>query len=197
MSNTSRHRRSPDRRRRRWGATRAGVAIAVGGAMAATSISTFLPTGTASADPDDFEQLVLTIDPNAFDAAGDPTDFLGTLASEVDADLANTVFYPELNTISEQAICALDPSCTDTLTITPPTTGDDGFTVLEQFVSQDYLPTAVPLVLVPGLDGDLATIAGQLDSYFADTVFGPEIYTVAEQIISGLTTAADPAAFVP
>jgi len=150
----------------------------------------------AQATEDAFEQLVLQIDPTAFTAAGDPNDFIGTLASEIDSDLANTVFGPEVNTIAGQVSCLLDGTCTDLLS-TVPTTGDDGFTVLEQFLADDYLPTAAPLVLVPGLDADLATIAGQLDSYFADTTFGPEIFTIAEQIISGLMTAADPAAFVP
>src|SRR5271163_337024 len=50
-------------------------------------------------DEDAFEQLVLTIDPNAFTATGDPNDFLGALASQIDSDLANTVFGPEINTI--------------------------------------------------------------------------------------------------
>jgi hypothetical protein len=241
MSSKSRHRRIPDQRRRGLGATGAGVAIAVGGAMAAA----FVSMGTASADTGDdavtalaqavdttalaaaavpapaaaedavtqltqttdpsaatvdavaaqatldaWEQLVLDIDPNAFNSAGDPTDFLGTIASQIDTDLASTVFGPELNTLATQAICADNPTCEPTLVITPPTTGDDGFTVLEQFLTQTYFPTALPLEFAPGLDSDLATIAGDLDSYFAPTAFGPEIYTIAEQIISGLTSAA-------
>jgi hypothetical protein len=248
MSSKSRHRRIPDQRRRRWGATGTGVGIAVGGAMAAA----FVSMGTASADDldapaadddavtglaqaidpnaftaagvptdyidagaiaaavpaqatfDDFEELVLTIDPNAFNTTtGAPTDFIGTLASEIDSDLANIDFGTDvegtevtLNTIASQVSCLLDSTCTDLLS-TVPTTGDDGFTVLEQFLTQDYIPAAVPLVLVPGLDDDLATIAGQLDTYFDDSVFGPEIYTIAEYIIGALTTSADPAAFVP
>jgi hypothetical protein len=239
MSSKPRHRRTPDPHRRRWEITGTGVAIAVGGAMAAA----FVSTGTASADDllgpaggadavtqlvqttdltastaaavpaqatldavdpnasaaaavpaqatlDAFEQWVLAIDPNAFDAVGDPTDFLGTLGSQIDADLANTVFGPELNTLASQVFCAENPTCEPTLVITPPTTGDDGFTVLEQYLTQTYIPTALPLEFAPGLDADLATIASQLDSYFAPTVFGPEFFTIAEQIISGLTTAA-------
>ena len=220
MSSNPRHRRTPDQRRRQWGATGAGVAIAVGGAMAAA----FVSMGTASADDllgpaggadavtqlvqtvdpnasaaaavpaqatlDAFEQWVLAIDPNAFDAAGDPTDFLGTLGSQIDTDLANTVFGPELNTLATQVFCAENPTCEPTLVITPPTTGDDGFTVLEQFLTQTYIPSALPLEFAPGLDSDLATIASGLDSYFAPTAFGPEFFTIAEQIISGLTAAA-------
>jgi hypothetical protein len=150
----------------------------------------------AQATLDAFEQRALQIDPNAFTAAGDPNDFIGTIVSQIDTDLATTVFGPEVNTIAGQVSCLLDGTCTDLLS-TVPTTGDDGFTVLDQFLTQDYIPSALPLVLVPGLDSDLATIASQLDAYFADTVFGPEWFTIAEQIISGLTTAADPAAFVP
>jgi hypothetical protein len=138
---------------------------------------------------DAFEQWVLAIDPAAFDAAGNPTDFLGTLGSQIDTDLANTVFGPELNTLASQVFCAENPTCEPTLVITPPTTGDDGFTVLDQFLTQTYIPEIIPAVLAPGLDSDLATIASQLDSYFAPTVFGPEFFTIAEQIISGLTAA--------
>jgi hypothetical protein len=163
---------------------------------AVTDLAQAAAVPAQATDEDAFEQLVLTIDPNAFTAAGDPNDFLGTLASQIDSDLANTVFGPEINTIADQVSCLLASTCTDLLS-TVPTTGDDGFTVLEQFLAQDYIPTAVPIVLVPDLDNDLATIASQLDAYFADSVFGPEIFTIAEQIISGLTTAADPAAFVP
>jgi hypothetical protein len=217
MSNTPRHRRTTDRHRRRWTVAGTGLAIGVGGAMAAA----FVSTGTASADDDatalaqpidltaltaasipsdpaaaaavpaqatfdGFEQLVVTIDPNAFTAAGAPNDFLGTLASEIDSDLANTVFGPELNTISTQIICADNPTCEPTLLITPPATGDDGFTVLEQFLAQTYIPEVVPLVFVPSVDADLATIASQLDGYFAGTVFGPEWFTIASQIVAGL-----------
>jgi hypothetical protein len=280
MSSKPRHRRTPDQHRRRWEITGTGVAIAVGGAMAAA----FVSTGTASADDllgpaggadavtqlvqttdltastaaavpaqaaaeaavtqltqtidpsavtaaavaqltqtidpsavtaaavtqltqtidpsavtaaavpaatlDAWEQLVLTIDPSAFDATGNPTDFLGTIATQIDTDLATTAFGPELNTIAGQVSCliAVPPTCTDV--ITPPTTGDNGFTVLEQFLTQTYIPTALPLAFAPGLDADLATIASQLDAYFAPSVFGPEWFTIAEQIISGLTTAA-------
>jgi hypothetical protein len=140
----------------------------------------------AQATLDGFEQLVLTIDPNAFTAAGDPNDFLGTLASQIDSDLASTVFGPELNTIATQITCADTPACEPSLLITAPATGDDGFTVLEQFVAQTYVPEIIPAVLVPSLDSDLASIASQLDGYFAGTVFGPEWFTIAEQIIGGL-----------
>jgi hypothetical protein len=140
----------------------------------------------AQATLDAFEQLVLTIDPNAFTAAGDPNDFLGTLASQIDSDLASTVFGPELNTIATQITCADNPTCEPTLLITPPATGDDGFTVLEQFLAQTYIPEVVPLVFVPSLDADLASIASQLDAAFAGTVFGPEWFTIASQIVAGL-----------
>jgi hypothetical protein len=140
----------------------------------------------AQATLDGFEQLVLSIDPNAFTAAGDPNDFLGTLASEIDSDLASTVFGPELSTIATQITCADNPTCEPTLLITPPATGDDGFTVLEQFLAQTYIPEAVPLVFVPSIDADLASIASQLDAAFAGTVFGPEWFTIASQIVAGL-----------
>jgi hypothetical protein len=228
MSSNPRHRRTPDQRRRRWGATGAGVAIAVGGAMAAA----FVSMGTASADTGDdavtalvqavdttalaaaavpaqadldaFETLVETIDPNAFNSTtGAPTDFIGDLASQIDSDVGSIDFGTDvegtdvtLNTIAGQVSCLLDSTCTDVLS-TVPTTDDDGFTVLEQFLTQTYFPSALPLEFAPGLDSDLATIAGDLDAYFADTVFGPEIYNIAEYIISALSTAADPAAFVP
>jgi hypothetical protein len=148
---------------------------------------------TAAAVPaatlDAFEQWVLAIDPNAFDATGNPTDFLGTLGSQIDTSLATTVFGPELNTLATQVFCAENPTCEPSLVITPPTTGDNGFTVLEQFLTLRYIPAALPLVFAPGLDADLATIASQLDAYFAPTVFGPEFFTIATQIVAGLTTA--------
>jgi hypothetical protein len=145
---------------------------------------------TAAAVPaatlDAWEQLVLTIDPSAFDATGNPTDFLGTIAVQIDTDLATTVFGPELNTIAGQVSCliAVPPTCTDV--ITPPTTGDNGFTVLEQFLTQTYFPTALPLDFDPALVADLNTIASDLDAYFAPTVWGPEIFTIATQIVAGL-----------
>jgi hypothetical protein len=243
MSKRSRHRRTPDQCRRRWGAAGTGLAIAVGGAMAAAVVS----TGTASADDllgqaggdvtalaqpvdlnavtvaadpaaadpaaavpaqatfDAFETLVLTIDPDAFSSTtGDPTDFIGTLASEIDADVGSIDFGTDvegtdvtLNTIAGQVSCLLDATCTDVLS-TVPTTGDDGFTVLENFVADTYVPEIVPAVFVSSVDTDLATIAGDLDSYFSGTVFGPDIFNVAEYIVSALTpAAADAAAFVP
>jgi hypothetical protein len=70
--------------------------------------------------------------------------------------------------------------------ITPPTTGDDGFTVLEQFIANTYIPEIIPAVLAPSLDSDLATIASDLDAYFAPTVFGPEWFTIASEIVAGL-----------
>jgi hypothetical protein len=146
---------------------------------------------TAAAVPaatlDAWEQLVLTIDPTAFDATGSPTDFVGTLANQIDTDLATTVFGPELNTIAGQVSClmAVPPTCTDLLA-TVPTTGDNGFTVLEQFLANTYVPEIIPAVLAPSLSSDLASIASQLDAYFAPTVFGPEWFTIASQIVAGL-----------
>jgi hypothetical protein len=186
-----------------------------GGDVTALAQAVDLNAVTAAADPaaavpaqatfDAFEELVLTIDPNAFSSTtGDPTDFIGTLASEIDADVGSIDFGTDvegtdvtLNTIAGQVSCLLDGSCTDVLS-TVPTTGDDGFTVLEQFVADTYVPDVVPAVFVPSVDTDLATIAGDLDSYFANTVFGPDIFNVAEYVISALTpAAADAAAFVP
>jgi hypothetical protein len=150
---------------------------------AAAAPAAAVPAATLDA----FEQLVLTIDPAAFDATGNPTDFLGQFAVQVDTDLATTVFGPELNTIAGQVSCliAVPPTCTDLLA-TVPTTGDNGFTVLEQFVANTYVPEIIPAVLAPSLDSDLASIASQLDAYFAPTVFGPEIFTIASQIVAGL-----------
>jgi hypothetical protein len=238
VSKRSRHRRTPDQCRRRWGATGTGVGIAVGGAMAAAFVSmgtasaddllgsaggdvtalaqpVDLTAVTAAADPaaavpaqatfDAFEELVLTIDPDAFSSTtGDPTDFIGTLASEIDADVGSIDFGTDvegtdvtLNTIAGQLSCLIAATCTDVLS-TVPTTGDDGFTVLEQFVADTYVPEVVPAVFVSSVDTDLTTIAGDLDSYFSGTVFGPDIYNIAEYIISALTpAAADAAAFVP
>jgi hypothetical protein len=188
MNNTSHDRRAADQRRRRWGATGTGVGIAVGGAVAAV----FVSMGTASADSevapdlDGFTELALVIDPNAFTSTGAPNDFIGTLASQFDTSLANTVFGPQVDTIADQIFCAEDATCEPTLVITPPTTGDDGFTVLEQFVANTYVPEIIPAVLAPSLDSDLATIASDLDAYFAPTVFGPEWFTIASQIVAGL-----------
>jgi hypothetical protein len=93
-----------------------------------------------AAGEDAFEQLALTIDPNAFNPDGTPNDFIGTITSQIDSDLANTVFGPEVNTIADQVICLLDSTCTDILS-TVPTTSDDGFTVLEQFAAQEFIPS--------------------------------------------------------
>ncbi|MBV8179806.1 MAG: hypothetical protein JO045_13590 [Mycobacterium sp.] len=171
-------------------------------AVAAASASADLISGgaTAAALPaqtlDAFEQLILTLDPNAFTSTGAPNDAIGTIASQIDTDLADLpnpsvgpAYLTELDTIATQVTCAMNPTCEPTLLITPPTTGDDGFTLLEQFVAQTYVPEIAPIELAPLLDSDLATIASQLDAYFADTVYGPELYTIAEQIISALTTA--------
>jgi hypothetical protein len=135
---------------------------------------------------DAFEQWVLAIDPSAFDATGNATDVFGQLAVQIDTDLAGTVFGPELNTLATDVFCAENPTCEPTLLITPPTTGDDGFTVLEQFLANTYVPEIVPAVLAPSLDSDLATIASQLDAFFAPTAFGPEFFTIASQIVAGL-----------
>jgi hypothetical protein len=188
VSNTSGYCRNADQYRRRWGATGTGVGIAIGGAMAAA----FVSMGTASADGevapenDGFTELALVIDPNAFTSTGAPNDFIGTLASQFDTSLANTVFGPEVDTIADQIFCAEDATCEPTLVITPPATGDDGFTVLEQFLANTYIPEIIPAVLAPSLDSDLATIASELDAYFAPTVFGPEWFTIASQIVAGL-----------
>jgi len=215
MSTKSRHRRPPDQHRRRWEVAGTGVAIALGGAMAAA----FVSTGTASADDllgsagddaanavtaaalpaqdandDAFTNLIEDFDGNAFTAAGDPNDILGVLANQVNTDLANTVFGPEINQISTQIVCADTPSCVDSLLITPLATGDDPFTALEQYLAQDFSAFVVPT----GDDDYLGTLASYLDSQVAGTVFGPELYTIVEQIISGLSQiSADPAAFVP
>jgi hypothetical protein len=155
-------------------------------------------------DLDAFETLVETIDPNAFNSTtGAPTDFIGDIASEIDSDVGSIDFGTDvegtdvtLNTIATQVSCLLASTCTDILS-TVPTTDDDGFTVLTQFVEDTYIPEIAPADLTTTLDSDLTTIAGDLDSYFADTVFGPDIYNIAEYIISALSTTADPAAFVP
>jgi hypothetical protein len=135
---------------------------------------------------DAFEQWVLAIDPNAFTTTDLPNDVFGQFAVQIDTDLANTVFGPELNTLATDVFCAENPTCEPTLVITPPTTGDDGFTVLEQFLANTYVPEIVPAVLAPSLDSELATIASQLDAYFAPTAFGPEFFTIASQIVAGL-----------
>ena len=135
MTNKPRHRRNPDPRRRGLGATGTGLGMAVGGAMAAVSMSspsaddllapvihdgaftelaqTTDPSAVtvdavpAQAALDAFEQLALQIDPNAFTAAGDPNDFIGTIVSQIDTDLVTTVFGPEWFTIAEQIISGL------------------------------------------------------------------------------------------
>lgn len=142
---------------------------------------------------DEFEQWVLAIDPAAFDATGNPTDVFGQLAVQIDTDLASLAapsvgppYLTELNTLATQVFCAENPTCEPTLVITPLTTGDNGFTVLEQFVANTYVPEIIPAVLAPSLDSDLATIASQLDAYFAPTVFGPEFFTIASQIVAAL-----------
>jgi hypothetical protein len=215
MSKYSRHRRAPDQHRRRREVIGTGVSIAVGGAMAAA----FVSTGTASADDllgsaggaaatdavsaaalpaqdendDAFTELIAGIDGNAFTADGTPNDLLGILASEINTDLANTVYGPEINTIATQIVCADTPSCVDSLSITPLATGDDPFTAAlqywEQLTSGFFFPAA-------GADDYLATLAADADAEVADTVLGPELYTIVEQIISGLNTI-DPASFVP
>jgi hypothetical protein len=166
-----------------------GVGIAVGGAMAAA----FVSMGTASADGevgpenDGFTELAVVIDPNAFTSTGAPNDFIGTLASQFDTSLANTVFGPEVDTIADQLFCAETPTCEPTLVITP-TADDDPFTDLQVFIDQNFVPSVLPAVVAPSLDADLATIAGQLDTYFASTVFGPEADTIFDQIIGAFTT---------
>lgn len=159
--------------------------VAVGGAVAAAA----LPAATLDA----FEQWVLAIDPAAFDATGNPTDVFGQLAVQINTDLASLPapsigppYLTELNTLATQVFCAENPTCEPTLVITPLTTGDNGFTVLEQFVANTYIPEIIPAVLAPSLLSDLATIASQLDAYFAPTVFGPEFFTIASQIVAAL-----------
>jgi hypothetical protein len=152
---------------------------------------------TAAAVPaatlDEFEQWVLAIDPNAFTSADLPNDVFGQLAVQIDTDLASLAapsigpaYLTELNTLATQVFCAENPTCEPTLVITPLTTGDNGFTVLEQFVANTYIPEIIPAVLAPSLDSDLASIASQLDAYFAPTVFGPEFFTIASQIVAAL-----------
>jgi hypothetical protein len=160
--------------------------VAVGDAAAAAA----LPAATLDA----FEQWVLAIDPAAFDATGNPADFIGQFAVQIDTDLANLpapsigpAYLTELNTLATQVFCAEDPTCEPTLVITPLTTGDNGFTVLEQFVANTYVPEIIPAVLAPSLDSDLASIASQLDAYIAPTVFGPEFFTIASQIVAALS----------
>jgi len=215
MSKHSRHRRTPDQHLRRREVISTGVSIAVGGAMAAA----FVGTGTASADDllgsagadaatqavsaaalpaagendDAFTQLIAGIDGNAFTADGTPNDILGILASEINTDLANTVYGPEINNIATQIVCADTPSCVDTLSITPPVTGDDPFTAALQYWEQLSSAFFVPSV---GADDYLAALAADADAEVANTVLGPELYTIVEQIISALNTI-DPASFVP
>jgi hypothetical protein len=152
---------------------------------------------TAAAVPaatlDEFEQWVLAIDPNAFTTTDLPNDVFGQLAVQIDTDLANLpapsigpAYLTELNTLATQVFCAENPTCEPTLVITPPATGDNGFTVLEQFLVNTYIPEIAPVVIAPTLASDLATIASQLDAYFAPTVFGPEFFTIASQIVAAL-----------
>jgi hypothetical protein len=215
MSKHSRHRRAPDQHCRRREVVGTGLSIAVGGAMAAA----FVSTGTASADDllgsagndavtdavsaaalpaqdendDAFTQLIAGIDGNAFTADGTPNDILGILASEINTDLANTVYGPELNTIATQIVCADTPSCVDTLAITPLSSGDDPFTAALQYWEQ---LTSAFIAPASGADDYLAALAADADAEVSDTVLGPELYQIVEQIISGLNTI-DPAAFVP
>jgi hypothetical protein len=216
MSKKSRHRRTPDQHRRQSVVAAAAMAMALGGALAAA----FVSTGTASADDllgsagndavtdvaqtaaalpaqdandDAFTNLIAGIDGNAFTADGDPNDLLGILASEINTDLANTVYGPEINEIATQIVCADTPSCVDSLSITPLATGDDPFTAALQYWEQ---LTSAFIAPASGADDYLATIASAADAEVADTVLGPELYTIVEQIISGLNTI-DPAAFVP
>jgi hypothetical protein len=154
----------------------------VSGAVAAAAA---LP---AQATLDDFEELVEAIDPNAFTSAGDPNDFIGIIASQIDSDLASTEFGPELDTIAGQ-ILAGDWAATTSTDV-------DAFAVLVQtFVDPNAFNSA----------GDptdfIGTIASQLDTLFDPSVYGPELDTIADQIVSIFTTAAaaaaDPAAWIP
>lgn len=195
VSNKSCSRRTADQHHRRRSATGAGLGIAVGGAMAAAFVSMgtasadnvlatptddgtgyeALPTAAATGDPlDSFEQLVQAWDGNAFTAAGAPNDWIGTIASEIDSGLASTVFGPELNTIAGQ-ILAADFSAAAT-------TDDDGFTDL----AQAFDPFAFNAAGDP--TDSIGTTASQLDTLLAPTVYGPEIDTIADQIIAAFTT---------
>ncbi|KAA8956428.1 hypothetical protein [Mycobacterium sp.] len=176
MTTVSCSRRTPDRRRRRKAATGANAAIVIGGAIAAAMTCTGIASADSlvpvpAADEDPFLQLVQTIDPDAFNAAGDPTDFIGITASQINTDLADTVFGPELNTIAGQILAG------DFLASSP--TDVDAFQILVQtFVNPDAFNAA----------GDptdfIGIIASQLDSLLADTVYGPELDTIADQIIT-------------
>lgn len=156
-----------------------------------------LPAGALPADAandDAFTAFIEAIDGNAFTADGAPNDLLGVISSQINSGLADTVFGPEINTIATQIVCAETPSCVDSLLITPLATGDDPFTAFDQYLAQDFSAFVVPT----GNDDYLAALASYLDSQVDGTVFGPELYTIVEQIIAGLNTiAADPAAFVP
>jgi hypothetical protein len=232
MSKKGRHRRTPDQHRRRWEVGGSGVAIVVGGAVAAAFVSTgqasaddllgpaagddavtdvaqavdpsavtaaAVPADAATtpADPandDAFTEFIQAIDGNAFTADGAANDLLGVISSQINDGLANTVFGPEINQIATQIVCADTPSCVDSLLITPLATGDDPFTTFDQYLAQDFSAFVVPT----GDDNYLAILASYLDSQVDGTVFGPELYTIVEQVIAGLNTiAADPAAFVP
>ncbi len=147
-----------------------------------------------AANDDAFTEFIEAIDGNAFTADGAANDLLGVISSQINSGLADTVFGPEINTIATQIVCADTPSCVDSLLITPLATGDDPFTAFDQYLAQDFSAFVVPT----GDDDYLATLASYLDSQVDGTVFGPELYTMVEQIIAGLNTiAADPAAFVP
>lgn len=163
--------------------------------LAAPAASDDAVTGLAAAaatlppqvgDIDDaFTQLIAGIDGNAFTADGTPNDILGILANQINTDLANTVYGPEINTIATQIVCADTPSCVDSLSITPLASGDDPFTAALQYWEQ---LTSAFFVATPGADDYLATLAADADAEVADTVLGPELYTIVEQIISGLST---------
>jgi hypothetical protein len=141
------------------------------------------PTGA-----DAFISLVASIDPNAFTATGAVNDYFGTLATQIDSDLANTVFGPELNQLATQFICADTPTCEPTLVIVPPA-DDDPFADMQQFLVADS-GALWNITITPDLQTTLATIATQLDTYFAATAFGPELDTIADQVISAFTTTA-------
>ena len=154
----------------------------VGGAMAAAA----LPAQTTL---DSFEQLVQTYDGFAFTSTGAPNDIIGTIASQIDSDLANAStaaypFYTELNTISGQ-ILAGDFSA-------PLTTDEDGFEdMVQAFVDPnaftsvcDTTGTCTPVDPTIWFE----TLAYQLDTLLAPSVYGPELDTIADQIISIFTT---------
>ncbi|MGH3971221.1 MAG: hypothetical protein ACRDTV_24750 [Mycobacterium sp.] len=134
----------------------------------------------AATDPaqatDAFEQLVQAFDGFAFTSTGAPYDWIGITASQIDANLAPTVFGPELDTIASQLLAG-DFSA-------PTSTDVDAFALLVQtFVDPSAFDAA----------GDptewIATIGGELDALLAPTVYGPELDTIADQIIAAFTAA--------